>query len=133
MPDLEPEANPRPSEKASKKGIPSYVKGLWWPAWALLLAPFIIVFGFLYRTVREEVNLKAALATVALFELVVFPHEWFSLRRGYWIYNEARILGPRIFGVVPIEEPLMYYVFPPLIVIIGMHVIRKILAKRGSP
>lgn len=127
----EPATPPRPGEEAPKKGLFTYVQGLWWPAWALLLAPFIVIFGYLYRTVRREVNLKAAFATVAVLEVMLFPDEWLALKRGHWIYNEARILGPRIFGV-PIEEPLLYYVFPALIVIVGMHVIRRLLAGKET-
>ena len=73
-------------------------------------------------------NWKAAFATVVLFESVVFPAEAFSVSRGHWVYNDARIWGARIFNV-PIEQPLLYYVFPALFVIASFHVIRMVLRR----
>lgn len=96
----------------------------WFPWWGTLLAPFLLALWALARDVGREVDWRAAFATVAVFELVVFPAEMISVGRGHWVYNEARIWGPKLLGV-PIEEPLLYYVFPALIVIAGFHAIRK--------
>lgn len=108
-------------------GVFKYLRGKWVPLWALLKIPFLLLFIPLYRAVKDDVNWKAAWATVAVFETVLMTAEWYSLKRGHWVYNEARILGPKVFGI-PIEEPLLYYLFPPLIVICLMHFIHKKLA-----
>lgn len=121
----DPQENPQGSP-------PAYKEGRWWPAWAILITPFLIAFYFLQRAARSAVNWKAAWAVVAAFEAVVFPAEWYSLRRGHWVYNEARILGPKLLGV-PIEEPFLYYLFSPLIVITLMCAIRMKLAEREKP
>ena len=131
MPETEPQPEKQPSPCSLKKAF-TYVRGKWWPAWAALAAPFLLLLLYLYRIARREVCWKAAWATVIVFELTVFPAEYCSLIRGHWIYNEARILGPKILGV-PIEEPLIYYLFPPIFVIVLMHLIHMALnRKKGS-
>ena len=107
----------------------TYASGAWWPAWALFITPFLAVFFFMYRAFKEDVNWRAAFATVALFEVVVFPWEHYALARGHWVYNAARILGPKWWGV-PIEEPLLYYFFSPLIMITVMQAIQKAFHKK---
>ena len=97
----------------------------WWPT---LLLPYLLVLYVLYKAVASDVHWKAAIATVALSEMVCFPAEAFSVSRGHWVYNDARIWGARFFNV-PIEEPLLYYVFPALIVIMSFHFIRMMLRR----
>ncbi|MFA6092252.1 MAG: lycopene cyclase domain-containing protein [Elusimicrobiota bacterium] len=111
-----------------KDGGFEYKKGDWRPDWPNLLLPFLAVFMLLYRFAKEHVDWRAAFCVVGLFECVVFPAEIFSVHRGHWVYNEARIWGPRVFGV-PIEEPLLYYLFCPLIIITVMQAIRLALVK----
>jgi lycopene cyclase domain-containing protein len=94
--------------------------GRWFPWWALLIVPFVIGWIPLLAAVRRRVNWKAAGVTVLIFEALLMPTERRSLRRGHWVYNESRILGPRLFGV-PIEEPLIYYLLSPLIIISIFH------------
>jgi len=98
------------------------------PWWATLALPFLIIFYFVYKSSIEEVHWKAAYATVILFELVVFPAEAFSVSRGHWVYNDARIWGARLIDV-PIEQPLLYYLFPPLLIITSFHAIRMVLRR----
>lgn len=105
-----------------------YKKARWFPAWPTLLLPFLVAFWFLYRAARHKVNWRAAFATVAVFELVCFPAEIFSVSRGHWIYNDARIWGPRWFHV-PVEEMLLYYLFSPLIIITIMQAVRVALER----
>ena len=131
MPETKPEQEDQ-KPRRTLAGVFNYIKGKWVPAWALLLTPFLAVLWYLHRAVKDEVNWKAAFAAVAVFEVVLFPAEWYSVSRGHWVYNEARILGPKILGV-PIEEPLLYYLFSPLIIITVMHAIRKFLEAREAP
>lgn len=124
-----PEAGPEPDpERGDAAGAPAprragYRAGVPFAWWGTLLLPFLGAFWFLYGAAKDRVNWKAAFATVLLFEIVVFPAEIFSVWRGHWVYNDARIWGPRLFNV-PIEEPLLYYVFPALITITAFHAIR---------
>src|SRR5688572_14994183 len=74
----------------------TWTKGKWNPLWALLIIPFLLLALPLQRAVRKEVNWKAAWATVALFEIVLMCAEYYSLQRGHWVYNEARLLGPKV-------------------------------------
>lgn len=123
-----PEPEPKP-EKLTLKGWFTYRRGIWWPLWALLMVPFLFVFLPLYRFVKKDVHWKAAWLTVAVVEVVLMTAESYSLKRGHWVYNEARIFGPRIFGV-PIEEPLLYYLFSPLIIISMFHAVKKFLDRK---
>lgn len=126
--EAEPQA--RPSQGLFSEEF-SYWRGKKFPWWATLLVPFMAAALFLYRTVREEVDVRALLCTVLVFEAVVFPAEIFSVSRGHWVYNNAKIWGPKLFGV-PIEEPLLYYIFPAIIVVTVFHALRKALRRRGS-
>ncbi len=124
---------PEPQTEIDKKGLWFYFKkGFWIPLTVILALPFVLIFIPLYRAARTEVHWKAVFATITVFEIVMFLSEHFSLSRGHWVWNEARILGPKIWGV-PIEEPLLYYWFPVIFVITLLHAIRKAIKNRMSP
>lgn len=123
---------PNDSEKPdirTTKGIPWYRRGIWWPAWAILILPFILVFGPIYRRVKNQINWRAAILTIVTSEILLTIVEHNSIQRGHWVYNEARILGPKIWDI-PIEEPLIYYWLPQLMVIVSMLFIRSFLKRK---
>ncbi len=107
-------ARPRFDRRAD--GAPTYARGRRRPAWMLLAIPFVALMAMLLPVVRRRVHWMACLLTVGLFELVMLPVEHWSILRGHWVYNEHRILGPLFWGI-PIEEPLIYYLLPPILVI----------------
>lgn len=102
-----------------------------WPATVILAVPFMLLLVPLYKAAKERVNWKAALSMIATFEVVMFCAEFFSVSRGHWVWNPNRTLGVAIFGI-PIEEPLLYYWFPPLFVVILMHAIEGFLERRKA-
>lgn len=109
-------------------GQPSYQRGRRYPAWALIAAPFLALTAFL-ATRAKGVSLKSLLLLVLLFEITVIVVEHNSVMIGHWVYNRNRILGLTVWGV-PIEEPLIYYLFPPIMVVIVMHLVAGFLKKR---
>jgi lycopene cyclase domain-containing protein len=106
-------------------------QGAWTPLWALLMVPYLVLWLPLCRLVGRSVDWKAGWITVLIFEALLMPAERYSLRRGHWVYNESRILGPKVFGV-PIEEPLLYYLFSPLIIISIFHAFRSFFARKAA-
>jgi lycopene cyclase domain-containing protein len=124
-----PENNDLLSEEDKKKQAATAQKK--WPASVILAAPFFLLVIPLYKAARERVNWKAALFMVATFELLMLCAELFSVSRGHWIWNPNRILGPQFFGI-PIEEPLLYYWFPPLFVVIMMHAFEEFMSGRKA-
>ncbi len=116
--------------KKTSKGF-EYTKGKWVPWWAILFIPFLILLEIIYRPVKNFVNWRAAALTVLVFELVSMSAEKYELSRGHWVYNEARILGPKFLGV-PIEEPLLYYLFSPLVIICIFHLIKHHVVDKGG-
>jgi lycopene cyclase domain-containing protein len=102
-----------------------------WPASVILAAPFFLLVIPLYKAARERVNWKAAIAMIFTFEALMFCAEIFSVSRGHWVWNPNRTLGPTVFGV-PIEEPLLYYWFPPLFVVLMAHAFEGFFEKRGK-
>jgi lycopene cyclase domain-containing protein len=120
----------KPDFKETPTG-PTYNRGKKYPASALLFLPFLIVFQFIYKLSKDEVDWRAAAATVAFFEIMFLFLESYHLRRGHWVYNEARIFGPKVFGI-PIEEPLLYYLFSPLVIISAFHIIKRRLSKKAT-
>ncbi|MFN0118738.1 MAG: lycopene cyclase domain-containing protein [Elusimicrobiota bacterium] len=119
--------NPHPT-RDPESGF-SYRRGNWNPLWAIFSLPFLFVMIPLYRLIKHEVNLKAAFSSIAVFEVVLLIAEHYALMHGHWVYNEARILGPKVFGI-PIEEPLIYYFFCPFMVIMMFHAVKKYLLKK---
>ncbi len=100
-----------------------------WPATVLLAAPFFFVLLPMWKASRERVNWKAAAAMIFTFELLMLLAEYFSVSRGHWVWNPNRILGPTVFGI-PVEEPLLYYWFPPLFMVVLMHTLQKYVFER---
>ncbi|MDE2290726.1 MAG: lycopene cyclase domain-containing protein [Elusimicrobia bacterium] len=111
--------------------VPGFLAGSALAWWDILYLPFLAAFWWLYHAFRRRVSWRAAWLTVLVFEGVVFPAEVFSVHRGHWVYNEARILGPRLLGV-PIEEPLLYYLFSPLIIVTVFEAWRALLGRRTA-
>jgi len=103
-----------------------------WPATVILALPFALVFIPLYRAARDNVNWKAAIKTIVTFECIMICAELFSVTRGHWVWNPNRTIGILFFGV-PIEEPLLYYWFPPLFVVILMHAFENYVRKKDKP
>jgi len=122
------EDNPLLSEEDKKKRVLQDK----WPATVVLAAPFVFLLLPLWQAARERVDRRAAAAMILTFEVVMLGAEYFSVSRGHWVWNPNRTLGPTVFGI-PIEEPLLYYWFPPLFVVILMHTLDKyIFEKKGN-
>lgn len=119
MPD-NPDNNPYLTEEEKKKRAQQKK----WPATVVLAAPFMFILIPMWKACKERVNWGAAIAMIFVFEALMFFAEYFSISRGHWIWNPNRTLGPTIFNI-PIEEPLLYYWFPPLFMIILMHTLQK--------
>ncbi len=102
-----------------------------WPATVILAAPFFLIVVPFYKAAKETLNWYAAIAMIITFEILMFACEIMSVSRGHWVWNPNRTVGQTIFGV-PIEEPLLYYWFPPLFVVLLMLVIENYFKKRDS-
>lgn len=103
-----------------------------WPATVILAAPFFLILLPMWKASKERVNWAAAIAMIFTFEALMLMAEYFSLSRGHWVWNPNRTLGPTVFGI-PIEEPLLYYWFPPLFTVILLHTLDKyIFGKKGE-
>lgn len=102
-----------------------------WPATVILVAPFFFIVAPFYKAAKKSLNWPAALAMIATFEIVMFACEIMSVSRGHWVWNPNRTLGPTVFGV-PVEEPLLYYWFPPLFVVLLMLSIENYLKEKGE-
>jgi len=127
MPEREVEKE-REAEKKKRSAEKVKVQKKW-PATVILLAPFTLIFIPLYRAARHSVNWAAAIAMIVTFEIIMFLAEYFAVSRGHWIWNPNRIIGPTIFSI-PIEEPLLYYWFPPLLVVVFMHAVENRIKAR---
>jgi Lycopene cyclase len=112
-------------------GKKSLVGAKRWPATIVILSPLLVLFIPLYKAARHSVNWSAAIALVVTFEIIMFLAEFFSVTRQHWIWNPDRIIGPTIFNI-PIEEPLLYYWFAPLFLVVLMHTIENWMKKRSE-
>jgi lycopene cyclase domain-containing protein len=116
----------RPRMRRSASGAPTYARGAKWPAWFLLAIPFLLAMIPLFKAVWRRVDWLACAFTVLLFEGIMIVVEHNSVMRGHWVYNENRILGPLVWGV-PIEEPLIYYLLPPIFVIMLFELLKGLM------
>ncbi len=125
MPENDPDKYVDEAEKEKRAGEKK------WPATVLLAAPFFFILLPMWKASRERVNWKAAAAMIFTFELLMLLAEYFSVSRGHWVWNPNRTLGPTVFGI-PIEEPLLYYWFPPLFMVVLLHTLQKYVFERGK-
>lgn len=87
-------------EYESGKKIPVYI-------WLqVIILAFIALLGNYYKG-----NWKALLYTIILFFVTAFPHEFYSVSNGFWIYNHNKMLGLFLFQI-PLEGYLMYFISP---------------------
>lgn len=109
-------------EAAAPPPAPAAAETKKWPASVILTLPFFIIVIPLYNAARKLVNWRAAFFMILTFASVAFCAGHFSVMRKHWIWSPDRTLGPTIWRV-PIEEPLLYYWFPPLFCVILLHAI----------
>lgn len=100
-----------------------------WPASVILTVPFFFIVIPLYNAAKKVVSWRAAASMIATFSVIAFVAGHFSVTRQHWIWNPARTLGPTIW-LVPIEEPLLYYWFPPLFVVLLFHAVEDYLVRK---
>ncbi|MBN1981532.1 MAG: hypothetical protein JW795_08380 [Chitinivibrionales bacterium] len=117
-----------PPDFQEKNNRPTYERGKKYPAWMLIAIPFIVLIGFLMQHARG-IKWWCVVWLVVWFETALLLVEHNSVLKGHWVYNTNRILGPTIFEI-PIEEPLIYYLFPPIMIIIIFHIIVGFLQKK---
>jgi len=101
-----------------KEDIPGYERGKRVPAWFALAIPFLALMGVLFRRVKN-LSFKSVIGVIVVFEIGTLLIEHHAVVNGHWVYNRAKLLGPLVWDV-PIEEVVIYYVFPPLFVIFIM-------------
>lgn len=100
-----------------------------WPASVILTLPFFFIAAPIYNATKKVVSWRAASSMIATFSVIAFVAGHFSVLHKHWIWNPARTLGPTIWQV-PIEEPLLYYWFPPLFVVLLFHAVEDYLKRR---
>ncbi|MBD3322892.1 MAG: hypothetical protein GF350_17475 [Chitinivibrionales bacterium] len=100
-------------------GKPSYARGARRPWWMIIAVPFIVLMIFLKNHVKN-ICWKSTLLLVLLFEFTLLFVEHNSVMIGHWVYNKNAIVGIEIWEI-PIEEPLIYYLFPPVFVVMIFH------------
>lgn len=110
-------------------GKPTYERGKRYPAWALIAIPFIFLIPFLIKKCKD-VCWRSVFCTIFVFQFLLLFVEHNSIMKGHWVYNKARILGPTIWQI-PIEEPLIYYLFPPVLVILLFHFFINVLQSKN--
>jgi lycopene cyclase domain-containing protein len=110
----EPEMNIREKDKKAE-----YRRGKKYPAFVLAAAPFIAFTVWLAKRVKG-VSVQSLITLILLFEITVLFIEHNAVMKGHWVYNLNKIIGPLIWEV-PIEEPLIYYLWPPIMVVVIFH------------
>ena len=121
---------PEKPEFDKKKDIPGYERGMRIPAWFGLAIPFLALMAVLFRHVKN-LSFKSALGVIVIFEIGTLLIEHHAVVNGHWVYNRAKLLGPLVWDV-PIEEVVIYYLFPPLFVIFLMLLFDQYFSKREN-
>jgi lycopene cyclase domain-containing protein len=97
---------------------------LWW----LLGSIAFIAAGLPW--VWRRMQWRALLLVGGPFIVLMFAVESLALLRGWWTWNAARLLGPRI-GRVPLEECLLYVVVVPVLVVMQL-LLQRLWGLRGA-
>lgn len=120
---------PEPEISTNHDSQPTYARGKKFPAWLLIALPFVVLIKFVLPYAKG-ICWKSMALTIVLFEIALFFVEHNSIMRGHWVYNTNRILGITIWNI-PIEEPLIYYLFPPLMVVVIYHCVSNLMRKKN--
>jgi lycopene cyclase domain-containing protein len=115
---------PLPNDAATQAPAAGETKK--WPSSVYLPLPFFAVAVPLYESAKKYVNWRAVFLMVLTFSVIAFVSGHYSVLSKHWIWNPNRTLGPTIWAV-PIEEPLLYYWFPPVFCVVLMHAIEHYL------
>jgi len=105
-------------------------KKLYWIWWVII--PVIYILSML-PVVIKRIHWRALVVTSGLFILSMVVLENIALYYGWWIWNENKLLGPKVL-LVPLEEFLTYFVGGPFLVVCQI-LIRKFwekMLKKGS-
>jgi hypothetical protein len=86
-----------------------YRRGGVFPVYIYLQILIVTAIVVMFRYFRG--SWKALGYTTALFLIVAFPHEYYSVGHGFWIYNVNHQLG-WFFMRVPLEGWIMYVISP---------------------
>lgn len=73
---------------------------------------------------------KAVAWTVAVFVATAFPNEAYSISKGFWVYNENRLLGIS-FLHIPLEGWMMYFLCP-LCACLMLDALERLYGKFGA-
>ncbi len=103
-------SDPRPGGTRYRAGE----KRLYWIWW--VIGPLVQILA-LWPLVRERIHVRALLVTSACFILMMFCLENTAIYWGWWIWNEQKLLGPKV-GLVPLEEFLLYWVAAPSVIVL---------------
>jgi lycopene cyclase domain-containing protein len=91
-------------------------KGLYWVWWvAGSLVGVLAALPFL----RKKIHGRALLVASVLFILSMFVSETLAIYQGWWIWNDQKLLGPKV-GLIPLEEFALYFVCVPSVVVIQL-------------
>jgi lycopene cyclase domain-containing protein len=95
---------------------------LYWFWWLVGTAVWVAAaLPWVFRKVRW----RALLGTIAVFVVLIFASEIVAVHQGWWVWNEALLLGPKVLGV-PLEEFLLYFFVVPAVVVI-QHLLERLL------
>ena len=87
----------------------TYKQGAKYPAY--LGVQIAIIFTMLALASYYHGSRKSLAWTALCFLLLAFPHEYYTLTHGFWVYNSQKILG-WYFAHVPLEGWVMYIISP---------------------
>ncbi len=89
------------------RGIPRFSSGRYFPGWAMAVGPFFFTALVAFRKFFRSIHIPALFFTFVINMSTYLLWEYNAIVRGHWVYNDQRILGPRL-GVTPIEELFLY-------------------------
>lgn len=92
-------------------------RGLYWFWWLLGVCAQVVI---LLPGVIKSLHFRAMLTTSCLFVVLIFVLENLGIYLGWWIWNERKILGPKVL-LLPLEEFLLYFVVVPSVLIILVY------------
>ncbi len=93
-----------------KKVRPIYIEGKWYPGWLVAIAPFAAVGLIWAKKTLKSINIPALLISLAINVALYLLFEYNAIMRGHWVYNEQRLIGWRLGGVIPFEQICLYMV-----------------------
>jgi lycopene cyclase domain-containing protein len=88
----------------------------------VLIGSLWLEFGLRTNVLRRW---RRLLITFALPLLVFTAWDYYAISSGHWYFDESRVLGIKVLGIVPVDE-ILFFMCIPLASVLTLEAVRSV-------